>query len=41
MAANQANADAVAFSRSGDANLGEFEDAVILAMSLPKTQIRQ
>jgi len=30
MAANQANADAVAFSRSGDANLGEFEDAVIL-----------
>lgn len=30
MASNQANAGAVAFSRSGDANLGEFEDAVIL-----------
>jgi hypothetical protein len=30
MAFNQANASAVAFSRSGDLNLGEFEDAVIL-----------
>jgi len=30
MASNQANAGAVAFSRSGDLNLGEFEDAVIL-----------
>ena len=30
MASNQANAGAVAFSRSGDPNLGEFEDAVIL-----------
>lgn len=30
MAANQANAGAVGFSRSGDPNLGEFEDAVIL-----------
>jgi len=30
MAFNQANAGAVAFSRSGDLNLGEFEDAVIL-----------
>ena len=30
MAANEANAGAVAFSRSGDPNLGDFEDAVIL-----------
>jgi hypothetical protein len=30
MASNEANAGAVAFSRSGDPNLGEFEDAVIL-----------
>jgi hypothetical protein len=30
MAANTANVGAVAFSRSGDPNLGEFEDAVIL-----------
>ena len=30
MASNNANAGAVAFSRSGDPNLGEFEDAVIL-----------
>ncbi len=30
MAANDANAGAVAFSRDGDPNLGEFEDAVIL-----------
>ena len=30
MAFHQANAGAVAFSRSGDLNLGEFEDAVIL-----------
>jgi hypothetical protein len=30
MASNQANTGAVAFSRSGDPNLGEFEDAVIL-----------
>lgn len=30
MSANESNAGAVAFSRSGDANLGEFEDAVIL-----------
>lgn len=30
MAANEANAGAVAFSRSGDPNLGEFQDAVIL-----------
>ena len=30
MAFNRANAGAVAFSRSGDLNLGEFEDAVIL-----------
>lgn len=30
MAANSSNAGAVAFSRSGDPNLGEFEDAVIL-----------
>jgi len=30
MFANQANAGAVAFSRSGDPNLGEFDDAVIL-----------
>lgn len=30
MASNPANAGAVAFSRSGDRNLGEFEDAVIL-----------
>jgi hypothetical protein len=30
MSANQSNAGAIAFSRSGDPNLGEFEDAVIL-----------
>jgi hypothetical protein len=30
MASDKAYAGAVAFSRSGDANLGEFEDAVIL-----------
>ena len=30
MALDEANAGAVAFSRSGDPNLGEFEDAVIL-----------
>ena len=30
MAFNQANAGAVAFSRSGDPNVGEFDDAVIL-----------
>jgi hypothetical protein len=30
LAANAANAGAVAFSRSGNADLGEFEDAVIL-----------
>jgi hypothetical protein len=30
MAFNEANAGAVAFSRSGDPNIGEFEDAVIL-----------
>lgn len=30
MAADTANAGAVAFSRRGDPNLGEFEDAVIL-----------
>ena len=30
MAANEANAGAVAFSRSGDPNLGEFDDAAIL-----------
>jgi hypothetical protein len=30
LSANQGNAGAVAFSRSGDPNLGEFEDAVIL-----------
>jgi len=30
MSANQANAGAVAFSRSCDPNLGEFDDAVIL-----------
>jgi hypothetical protein len=30
MAANNANAGAVAFSRSGDLSLGEFDDAVIL-----------
>ena len=30
MAANEANAGAVAFSRSGDPNLGDFDDAVIL-----------
>ena len=30
MARHQANAGAVAFSRSGDPTLGEFEDAVIL-----------
>ena len=30
MAYNKDNAGAVAFSRSGDPNLGEFKDAVIL-----------
>jgi hypothetical protein len=30
MVHNKDNAGAVAFSRSGDANLGEFTDAVIL-----------
>ena len=30
LASDKANAGAVAFSRNGDANLGEFEDAVIL-----------
>jgi hypothetical protein len=30
MAFNKENVGAVAFSRSGDLNLGEFEDAVIL-----------
>jgi len=30
MAANEANAGAVAFSCSGHPNLGEFDDAVIL-----------
>lgn len=30
MPGDQANAGAVAFSRSGDPNLGEFENAVIL-----------
>jgi hypothetical protein len=30
MSVSEANAGAVAFSRSGDAGLGEFEDAVIL-----------
>jgi hypothetical protein len=30
MAFNDVNAGAVAFSRSGDLNLGEFDDAVIL-----------
>jgi hypothetical protein len=30
MASNEANAGAVAFSRSSDPNLGEFDDAVIL-----------
>jgi hypothetical protein len=30
MAFNEANAGAVAFSRSGDPNVGEFEDAVVL-----------
>jgi hypothetical protein len=30
MAFNKAHAGAVAFARSGDPNLGEFEDAVIL-----------
>lgn len=30
MSANTANAGAIAFSRSGDPNLGEFDDAVIL-----------
>ena len=30
LASDKANAGAVAFSRSGDPNLGEFEDAVIL-----------
>ncbi|MGA8614368.1 MAG: hypothetical protein WB760_22380 [Xanthobacteraceae bacterium] len=30
LATDKANAGAVAFSRSGDPNLGEFDDAVIL-----------
>lgn len=30
MSCDKANAGAVAFSRSGDPNLGEFDDAVIL-----------
>ena len=30
MSDDEANAGAVAFSRSGDPNLGDFEDAVIL-----------
>ena len=30
MSCNSANAGAVAFSRQGDPNLGEFQDAVIL-----------
>ena len=30
LASGKANAGALAFSRSGDPNLGEFEDAVIL-----------
>ncbi len=30
IARHEANAGAVAFSRSGDPNLGDFEDAVIL-----------
>jgi hypothetical protein len=30
IARHESNAGAVAFSRSGDPNLGEFEDAVIL-----------
>lgn len=30
LALNKANAGAIAFSRSGDLNLGEFEDVVIL-----------
>jgi hypothetical protein len=30
MASDKANAGAVAFSRSGDPNLGEFDNAVIL-----------
>lgn len=30
MASNEVNAGAMAFSRSGDPNLGEFADAVIL-----------
>jgi hypothetical protein len=30
MSCDKSNAGAVAFSRSGDPNLGEFEDAVIL-----------
>jgi len=30
MSFDEANAGAVAFSRSGDPNLGEFDDAVIL-----------
>lgn len=30
MSRNPSNAGAVAFSRSGDANLGEFDDAVVL-----------
>ncbi|MGA8610131.1 MAG: hypothetical protein WB760_00150 [Xanthobacteraceae bacterium] len=30
MSRDEANAGAVAFSRRGDPNLGEFEDAVIL-----------
>jgi hypothetical protein len=33
MAFNEALAGAVAFSRSGDPNIGEFEDAVILRPS--------
>jgi hypothetical protein len=32
MAFNEVNAGAMAFSRSGDPNLGEFADAVILAL---------
>lgn len=30
MASNEDNAGAVAFSRNGDPNIGEFDDAVIL-----------
>jgi len=30
MSLNEANAGAAAFSRSGDLNVGEFEDAVVL-----------